>query len=262
MKKAISGIVICRNEEKVIARCLSSLLWVDELIVVDAMSSDRTAEICKDPKAPWASKIRFFQRQWDHFNNQRNFALDQCRYDWVFSLDADEVCSKELAERIQSVLRQDGPCRYYKVKRNEYFMGRLIRWGIWNPSYQDRFFDRRGIRYVNEIHEYPVYPSTPERIDEPIEHLSDLTMEKFFTKMNHYTSIEAKNRFDQGIRTNLFRVFLSGPAMFLKNYFYYKAYRDGVEGFIISVMEAVSRTVRHLKLWELAKAQSKSIQGS
>ncbi len=257
----ISTVVITKNEEKNIARCLTSLMWSDEIVVVDAESVDKTSSICRDPQAPWAKKINFIQRSWKGFNDQRNFAISQAKNDWLLVLDADEECSVELAQKVTSLLKMpNGPeVRAYKVKRVEYFLGKPIHYGIWNPSYQDRFFNKNGIKYVNEIHEYPVFAETEEkfsvRIHEPIYHCPSFEPHKFLDKMNRYTTIEARDRFNHGQRTNVFRLLFAFPAMFLKNYFYYKAYRDGAHGFIISLLEGVSRVVRHIKIWQLMQME-------
>src|SRR5690606_37661590 len=160
-----------------------------------------------------------FEREWDGFRNQRNFALDQTKHDWVLCADADEECTPELRARIESILGESYPYPYWKVRRQEFFLGKPIHYGVWNPSYQDRFCRKEGIRFVNEIHEYPKYPSEPRRIHEPFLHAPDFNPEKFLAKMNKYTTIEARDRVRAGHRTNWFRVVFAGPAMFLKNYF-------------------------------------------
>ena len=253
----LSVILITKNEERYLQRCLNSVAWADEIVVVDALSDDRTRAIAQDPKAAWAGKIRWLEREWTGFREQRNFALDSAKNDWILSIDADEECSSQLKTKLQSILSKPGQTKYFKVKRIEYFLGKPISYGIWNPSYQDRFFHRSGVKYVNEIHEYAKYPALPERIHEPLIHAPDFAPEKFLDKMNKYTSIEARDRVRQGQRTNVFRMFFAFPAMFLKNYFYYKAYRDGMHGFVISLLEGISRTVRHIKIWQYCRVQDK-----
>ena len=257
----ISTVIITKNEEKNIARCLGSLIWADEIVVVDAQSSDNTAAICCDPQAPWSKKIKFIQREWVNFNEQRNFAITQPKHDWLLVLDADEQCSPELATKVMSLVKNGSEVKGYKVKRIEYFLGKPIEYGIWNPSYQDRFFNRKNVKYVNEIHEYPVFQDSKSkfeiRIHEPIYHSPQFDPEKFLSKMNQYTSIEARDRYNAGQRTNVFRLFFAFPAMFLKNYFYYKAYKDGMHGFAISLLEGVSRVVRHVKIWRLMQENRK-----
>lgn len=251
VNKKISAVIITKNEESTITRCLQSIVWADEIVIVDANSTDRTAEICMDPNQPWANQIRLIRRSWTGFRDQRNFAIQSAQYDWILVLDADEACSPELALKIRDILNQSHPSAYaFKIKRIEYFLGKQIRYGIWNPSYQDRFFHRTGVRYVNDIHEYPLFPKPPLQIHEPIYHAPDLNPERFLDKMNRYTTIEAQDRVAQGQKTNGFRLLSAFPSMFLKNYFYYQAYKDGFHGFIISLLEGLSRTVRHIKIWQ------------
>ena len=257
MSVPVSAVIISRNEEKHIARCLASLTWADEILVVDAESTDRTPGICRDPQAPWAGKIRFLTRAWTGFKDQRTHAMNEARNHWLLVVDSDEACTPELAQKIQALMTSGPsgpPHRAYKVRRIEYFLGKPIHHGIWNPSYQDRFFHRAGVKYVNDIHEYPVFPQPPHEIHEPLLHAPDFEPERFLEKMNKYTTIEARDRVRQGRRTNWFRIVFAFPAMFLKNYFYYGAYKDGMHGFVISVLEGVSRAVRHVKMWQAMQA--------
>ena len=130
---------------------------------------------------------------------------------------------------------------------------------MWNPSYQDRFFHRQGVRYVNEIHEYPVFAQPAGKIHESLMHRSDLTIERYLEKLNRYTTIEAQDRYDQGQRATLFRLVGAFPAHFLKSLFYYGAYQDGIHGVVISLLEGVSRVVRQIKVWQIAQ-QVKSVR--
>jgi glycosyltransferase involved in cell wall biosynthesis len=254
MQSPISAVIITCNEEKNIERCLSSLTWADEIVVVDGGSKDRTLEICRQKAAPWAEKIHIFERPWDGFKNQRNFSIRSAKHDWVLVVDADERCTPELATKVREILSSPSRSfRAYKIRRKEFFLGKEIQHGIWCPSYQDRFFHRVGVEYVNEIHEYPKFPQEPGLIHEPLEHTPQFNVEKFLDKMNKYTSVEAMDRVKQGRRTNAFRLFFAFPAMFFKNYFYYGAYQDGMHGFVISVMEGVSRAVRHIKMWQYSQ---------
>jgi glycosyltransferase involved in cell wall biosynthesis len=248
----LSVVIITKNEEKYIARCLESVSWADDVLVVDSESTDQTLEIVRAQGQPWSSRVRVLTRSWSGFRDQRNFALQNAKYDWVLSMDADEACSAELAEKIQSLLRdpKGPPSAAYQIRRVEYFLGKPIDYGIWNPSYQDRFFHKAGVRYVNNVHEYPVFSVIPSQIHEPIHHCLDLDPEKILAKMNRYTSIEARDRVNHGQRTNLFHLLGTFPVMTLKVYFYYGGYKDGMRGLIIALLEGVSRVVRHIKMWQ------------
>jgi glycosyltransferase involved in cell wall biosynthesis len=255
----VSAVIITRNEEAKIGRCLDSLTWADEIVVVDAKSSDATPKICQDPSRAWSQKIKFFSRDWSGFRDQRNFSIAQAKNDWLLVVDADEACSQELATKIKTLLTdpKGPPHSAYKVRRIEYFLGKPIHFGIWNPSYQDRFFHRDGVQYANEVHEYPIFKNPPHEIHEALHHSPDFSIEKFLKKMNEYTSLEARARLKEGQRTSVFKMLFAFPAMFLKNYFYYSAYKDGVHGFVISLLEGVSRVVRHVKMWQYEREQSR-----
>ena len=248
-RRKLSAVLIVMNEERTLARALDSLAWADEIVVVDGGSEDATKKVANDPNSNWASKIRWFERPWDGFRNQRNFALDQATHEWILCVDADEACTPPLRERLEALLAEPEPHPYWKVHRQEYFLGRPIRYGVWNPSYQDRFFRKAGVRFVNEIHEYAKYPGEARRIHESLVHDPTFNPDRFLAKMNKYTTIEARDRVIAGQRTNVFRIVTAGPAMFFKNYLYYKAYPDGVHGIAISVLEGISRSVRHVKIW-------------
>ncbi len=249
-KLPISVLIITRNEEKMISRAVQSCAFADEVIVVDANSSDRTADIAERAGA------RVLHREWSGFSDQRNYSMAQAKNDWVFVLDADEAVTPELAGWLRDFFRagKDKQLPHgYRIKRAEYFLGRRIYGACWNPSYQDRFFRRSKAKFVGEIHEYPEIEGgmvdAPERM--LIEHNHNVTVESFLEKMNRYTTIEALDRYRAGQRTSLPHLFVAFFATWWKNFFYYKGYRDGAHGFVICLMEGVSRTVRHIKLWQI-----------
>jgi len=252
--RTVSGLLIVKNEAHYIERALLSLLWCDEIVVVDAFSQDQTPLICQDPARPWAKKIRFLQKEWQGFSTQRNFAIDQARSSWVFFLDGDEACSPELATRIRTLLESpDLQPAQYRVRRQEFFLKKPIHHGIWNPSFHVRFFFKERLRFVGAVHEGVDSPYSTQTIDEPIIHVEDLRIERILNKLNHYTTIQAETDYARGLRTHPLRILLSFPAMFYKNYVYYGAWKDGIEGFIISVLEGISRTIRHLKIWQITR---------
>jgi hypothetical protein len=172
-------------------------------------------------------------------------------------VDADEECTPELSAKVREIVDRPGGPEFnaYKVHRKEFFMGKPIFYGMWNPSYQDRFFNKTGVRYVNDVHEYPKFPRPPGEIHEPLLHKAEVTVERYLEKLNRYTSIEAKDRYDQGQRTNIFRMVCAFPAHAFKSFFYYRARKDGIHGLVISLLEGVSRVVRQIKIWQLMQQE-------
>ena len=186
--------------------------------------------------------------------------MNHATHNWVLFLDGDEACSPELAQKIKSLLAGPGTPEpfQYKIRRQEYFLKKPISYSIWNPSFHIRFFNKTGVSYIHEVHEGVKSSWETRSLSEPIYHVEDLRIERILGKLNHYTTLQAKADYDLGKRTSTFKIMAAFPAMFYKNYIYYRGYRDGYEGFIISVLEGLSRTVRHLKLWQLERIETRS----
>ena len=130
-------------------------------------------------------------------------------------------------------------------------MGRHLKAGPGNPSHQWRFFKRSKVVFTGDVHEYPQFEGGIGLVEDPIHHWPDLGIDKFIQKMNHYTSLEALDRFSQGNRTSLTHAVATFFTTFLKNGIRYGGFKNGSEGFVLTLLESVSRTVRHLKLWLL-----------
>ena len=225
-RDTISAVLITKNEEAFIERALESLIWCDEIVVVDSGSTDQTRQICSKPGSNWEKKIKLIDHPWMGFSEQRNFAMEQAQSRWIFFLDGDEACSRELAQKILQVISEpdrDSKNVEYKIHRQEFFLGKPIYHGIWNPSFHVRLFKKGSLKFIGNIHEGTTSQNRQEKINESIIHVEDLQIERFLNKLNSYTSIQAQNDFNNGIRTNIPRILLSFPAMLYKNYIYYKA---------------------------------------
>src|SRR5437867_5238744 len=145
----VAAIIISKNEERNIAACLESLTWVDEMIVVDAESTDRTVELAK------AYTQKVFVRAWSGYGPQKNFAMDQATADWILIVDADERVTGELREEIQKVLQKDSPVVAYRIPRQNYYYGCWIRGAGQYPDPQLRLVRRGRGRYNDlPVHEH------------------------------------------------------------------------------------------------------------
>lgn len=260
----VSAVLIVKNEENFIARALQSLLWCNEIIVLDSGSTDRTQEIALDSKAPWAHLVKWDTQTWKGYSDQRNDAIARASYSWTFVLDADEACSPELAKKTLSISQSletthsgsGSTLSQYLVRRQEFFLGKPIHYSIWNPSFHVRFFPTGQAKFIGTIHEGVESALPRAKIDEPILH-SEMNFSRFFKKMISYTELQAQEDIRRGFRTHSLKIALAFPAMFLKNFFYYKGYKDGYAGFIISILEGISRTVRHLHIYQLQRSAKK-----
>ncbi len=241
----LTACIIAKNEEATIERALKSLSFADEIVVIDSFSTDQTLSLSKK----YTNAV--YQNQFKGFSDQRNFALSKCSGDWVFFLDADEETSPELGFKLKQIAiepeEQHPHC--YSIKRVEYFLGKELNYGPGNPSHQWRYFKKNKVRFEGHVHEFPRFDGGVGKIDFPIFHNPNLGIDRFLTKLNHYTTLEALDRFSQGQRTSLLHIVGTFLTTFFKNGIRYGGFLNGREGFILVLLESFSRVVRHMKLW-------------
>lgn len=248
-KNKISVTIITGNEETNIRDCLESVKWADEIIVVDSESTDRTVEIAKQ----FTDKI--FIRKWEGFASQKSFALNQASNDWVLSLDADERVTPKLAEEIlnSDIDRFDG----YKIKRENYFIGRQITGCGWGRDFQLRLFRKSRTKLTDRlVHEGFSVDGTISELKAAISHFSYRNLKDGFGKINEYSTLEANEKAYKKKITGLRVVFYPVWA-FLQHYFIRKGFRDGKHGLMVSLMHAMTKLQVYMKIWEIKISDKK-----
>jgi len=240
---ALSVAIITHNEAARIRACLESVSWADEIVVVDAESSDETVSICRD------FTDRIFVRPWPGFAKQKQFALEQCRNEWVLSLDADERVRPELAAEIQRVLSAAGPCDGYRLARRSYFIGRWIRHCGWYPGYQLRLFKKdRTTVSLSRVHEGFLVEGRIGELLGDLDHYSHRSLADSLEKMNRYSTLEALDRLERG------RVrpidFITHPlSAFFRKYIGRSGYRDGMHGLLLCWISSLLTMAVYMKRW-------------
>jgi glycosyltransferase involved in cell wall biosynthesis len=243
----LSVTVITLNEEEVLHRCLDSVSWADEIVVVDAGSDDKTVQIAR----------RFTDHvvvhPWDGFAPQKNFALAQATGDWILSLDADEEVSPELADEIRRVIRAptaDG----YRVPRRNIFWGRWVRHGLLYPDWQVRLFRRGRGRFADrQVHESVEVDGVVVNLAGALVHHSYRDVADFLTRTNLYTTLAAEEWMRSGRKLRAFDLVLSPVGRFVSMYIVHGGWRDGWRGFLLAVLYAYYVFVRAAKVWERVK---------
>lgn len=249
MKLPVSVVVITKNEASNIERCLKSVPWADELLVVDSGSGDGTDDLARKAGA------RVLQSEWRGFGPQKAFAASQARNDWILSLDADEALSPELAEEIRSRFEGLDPRTGYELPRESFHMGRWIRHGGWYPDPQLRLF-HRGHSMWNEapIHEQVVCPRR-ERLEHSLRHYVFRDLAHQIETNNRYSTLQAEEMSRKGQRFSWLKLVLKPWSKFMETYFWKRGFLDGLPGFVISVGAAYSVFLRWSKLWELERCK-------
>lgn len=252
----ISAVIITLNEEKNIGDAIRSVLWADEVIVVDAESSDRTQEIAESLGA------KVLINPWSGFSEQKQFAVDKAANNWILSLDADERVSPELRAEIDSISTQDRAADGYRIPRLSYYMGRAIKHGGWYPDLQLRLFDRSKGRWNGSvIHESVRMDDTArtERLRGEILHYS-VENAAHHQRMiaERYAPLGARKLYEEGRRSSPLTAIVSSWFAFLRGYFLKLGFLDGFPGFCIAYFAAQNTFLKHVILMEM-RAEDDSI---
>ena len=252
----ISAVIITYNEEKNIGDAIRSVLWADEVVVVDSESTDRTREIAESLGAG------VIVRPWPGFAAQKQFAVDSAANDWVFSLDADERVSDRLRDEIEA-LRKGGPENDgYTIPRLSVYLGREIRHGGWYPDRQLRLFDRRrGTWKQRMIHESFAMNggSSVGRLNGDIIHYSvDGSAHHARMVAERYAPLSAQQMLAEGKRTSKLKAITSGISTFIRTYIFKLGILDGFPGFLIAYFAAQNSLLKHLILLELQNGRTPS----
>lgn len=246
---ALSVIIITKNEELNIQRCLQSVQFADEILVVDSGSQDLTVKIAEKMGA------RVLTQAWMGFGPQKKWATSQAKNDWILSIDADEVVSPELAKEIQTKFMELDPKIGYEMPRKSWFMGRWILHGGWYPDRQLRLYHRGHSNWPEAIvHERVIVSSgLTSGLDSPLYHYVFKDIGDQIETNNRYSGLLAKADFDKGKRFSFLRMLTKPSIKFLECYLWKRGFMDGFAGYVIARNAAYSIFLRIVKLKELEK---------
>ena len=238
----ISVTIITFNEELNIERCLKSLQWADEVIVLDAHSSDRTPEICKK----YSAKV--FQEDWHGYGPQKNLCASKASNRWVLNVDADEVVSRECSEAIRRELENGPQHSVYRFPRKNFFGHRWVRFGGWYPDEISRLYDKSKVSFTeSQVHEKLEPDDQSGFISEPLLHYSYDGYEDYINRQNRYSSLYAKERGNSGWQANWTHLLLRPPMVFLKNFFVRQGFREGFLGMFLALSAAFYTYLKYAK---------------
>ena len=246
----LSAVIMTKNEAAKIARCISSVAWADEVLVIDSGSTDATKEIAESLGA------RVIEQPWLGFSAQRNRGAALARHDWIFYADADEIVTPELAAAIQNVMAgTPDPKDGYAVDRRGDFLGVLLP-NEARPSKRRNFirlYNRRESAYdeTMSVHEEVRFPGKAVPLAGVLLHWNGLSMDEFIPLFNRYATIEARALDDNGVRARGTDVLVRPVLRFFWSYLAKGGWRLGTRGLMHSVLKASSDYMRYAKLWEL-----------
>lgn len=249
----LSAAIITLNEDTKIKRCLDSLKFVDDIVVLDCGSSDHTVDIAV------AAGCRVFVEEWKGYGAQKQSAIDKCFNDWVLSIDADEVIPPETASIIKDTLESSvSPVHAYTLSRKNFIGDRWIRYCGWWPDRVVRLFDRRFGRMVSPVHERWVTEGKVCHIDAWIEHYSFTNYSDMMRKFDLYSTLSANRLFDDKKKVNLLTPVLHGAFAFFKTFILKLGFLGGIDGLVISTITALGSFMKYAKLLDMYATREKT----
>lgn len=253
----VSCVLIAKNEAGRIGRCLESLRWADEVVVVDDASTDSTSEICRT----YGAKVVVHVSNGD-FDTQRNLGTEMAEGPWILQMDADEVVPPQLACEIRQRLEDTAKeplCTAYRIARKNHFLGRHMRHGGWAGPGGVKLFLKGKARYVgNSVHETLQVHGPVDSLANRIEHYPFTSIEQFVERQNFYTSVETQKqagRFERDFkRYGRYAPLMRGIKIFLKIYVRKGGFLDGRHGFLFSLLYGWADFIQWAKVWELSQS--------
>ena len=242
----ISAYIIAYNEAAKIEAAVASVLWADEIVVVDSNSTDGTIERAQ------ALGARVVQVPFTGFGKLRNHAIEACSHDWIFSLDSDEQCTAEARDEILALLAGAPAHDAYLVPRRSYMMGRWITGSGWYPNYrQPQLFRKGAMRYKPDpVHEgYELLTDKPlGKLQNAIQQYPFQNLDEVIRKMNRYSSLGVQKLAHR--RVSMWSAFGHGAWAFLKHYIFKLGFKDGWAGFVIALGNFEGTFYRYAKRHE------------
>lgn len=247
----LSSIIIAKNEEKNIARCIESQsgLIDDIVLIIDSTGTDSTETIAKN-----FSGVTVIKKEWLGYSKTKQFAVSQTKHNWVFWIDADEVLTNELKQSIKSLNLEESPHKAYKMPRIANFLGRWIKHSGWYPGYVTRLFNKNNAQFSDkDVHEDLIIEGSTGKLTGDIEHYTDPDIFHYYDKFNKYTSLAAGELNAKGKSFGIADILIRPVYLFIKMYIIRAGFLDGLQGFMLAVFSANYVFTKYCKLWELKR---------
>ena len=247
VSNSVSGVVITYNEEKNIKACLESLKpFCDEIIVVDSGSTDQTLNIAKSEGA------KVFNKSWEGFGPQKNFALQKTTCNWIFSIDADERVTEELCQEILDTLRKP-LFDLYRIRRRSFAYGAEIKYSGWYPDHVTRLFKKNFVFTNDLVHERIDNKGVPQgNLLSHLNHYRNENLEQAVSRMDRYSTAWARQNL-QSKKGGVFKGVLKAFWTYIRIYFLKLGFLDGRAGLVIAITNSMGAFLKYSKLYFLQK---------
>jgi glycosyltransferase involved in cell wall biosynthesis len=246
VRAPLSVLVTTFNEEDTLAPCLAGVSWAEEILVVDSGSTDRTLEIAR------AHGARILEHPYESPARQKNWALPQCAHEWVLILDADERVPEDLADEIRSLLARGPVSDGYWIRRENLFLGRVMRHGGWDTDRVIRLVHRDRARYDDRlVHEEIDLPEPLPVLEHRLRHDTFRSFEQYWPKVRRYAAWGAEEKWRRGKRIGASGVLGHTLARFVRMYLVKRGFLDGGHGLVLALFATFTTYLKYAHLWEL-----------
>lgn len=247
----ITAVIITCNEERCIATCLTSLSEVvNEIIVVDSLSTDSTEAICEQ------FKVKFIKQRWLGYSEQKNLGHQHAHNDWILSIDADEALSPALIDAIRNADFSD-ETTLFSMNVLPNYCGKWVHHCGWYPGTKNRIFNRRNAQWEGDIHEklVPRKEGKIVHLQGDLYHYTIASVADHYRKADHYSTLTAEKDFKDGKRSSWLKILLNPCWRFIRDYIFKLGILDGNTGFTICKISAYTTYQKYLKMWKMQQKE-------
>lgn len=251
----LSSIIIAKDEESNIGRCIKSQVDVidDIVVLVDSRTTDKTFEIATSFENVYAEKV-----EWKGYGTTKKYAISKTKNDWILWIDADEEITNELKNELLQFKNSSPEFNSYEVARRAFFLGKWIKHSGWYPSRVVRLFNKNYAEFNEKsVHENLVAHGRHGILKHDLNHYTDPSIHHYFNKFNNYTTLAANDLHAKGKHASISDIIIRPVFLFLKMYIFKLGFLDGLHGLILAVFSSVYVFAKYSKLWELNRTDKK-----
>ncbi len=242
----LSIVILSRNEEDNIVRCLTSVKWCNDIVLIDS-SEDKTVKLAHKTLHP--KQLRIIQNQvTDDFALLRNLGLKVVKHDWVLFLDADEIVSEKLKQEISEKIKINRVNGYF-LKRNDYFLGRWLRFGETGDLNLLKLGKKINGTWQRKVHEFWKISGKIDYLQNSLQHFPHPSIAEFIHRVNRWTDLDEQEFYNQTIKSNWWKIIIYPLGKFFRNYIWKQGFRDGMPGLIMAIIMSFHSFLTRAKLF-------------